>query len=802
MAPFGINLFSKTSPEAPKQSNAKKGEINDLHKQLSDSATLDNPIKRKELLQKVILYTTMGFDTSKLFNRIIMLVHTNDIIQKKMVYQYVTRYAGSNPDLAILTINTLSNDCRDDSPLIRGLALRHLASLRSIPKISEHLLPLIKEGLNDPSSYVRKTAVLAITKLNRINPKIVEKEQFVDRLYAMIRDKDSQVVVNCIHALNELLKDQGGIKAPKKMIYFLLNRITQYNEWQLGTILELLLKYQPKDNKEVFNIMNLLDDKLQLANAHVVLSITNVFLQFSENMPKIHQKVYMRLKEPLLLILAAESSEMQFSVLKHLKIMIERCPQVFQSNFGNFFLNRNDPTYIKLAKLDLLVLCATTQNVKQLMEELSYYVTLNNTDEDASVSRMAIRTLGAVAVKISAATEVSLSHLLDFLEMGLVHVISETFIVLKDILRKYNNPEFCSIYLPQITKHWKLIDDHKSRVAFIWLLGEYGDSKYIKEAPYILEIFISKFQSFHHTVRLEILSSAMKLFFKRPPELQKMLGRLFEMAVADASHADVHDKALFYYRLLQKDVNIARQVVGGAKSLITEFAEEESEEYKDRLFNEFNTLSIIYGKPSEMFIVDVDGILGETENDEYVEEEEEEDLDEEEEDEEQDEDESQQEQQQRKRDIGELSMTSPNASSSLLDFDDQEPGTGSSTTHSGVSVLPVPRILQPQEFESKWVQGGDGGKMSWKLSASSSLNAENVESTLQQRGITCVASSAQGNPLTFYFYAQLKSTHEYILIEVRAYQDGTVNALLKHEKGDEQTANKFKSYFFDSFEGL
>jgi AP-4 complex subunit beta-1 len=90
-----------------------------------------------------------------------------------MVYQYVTHHAHTNPELAIMVINTLQTDCRDESPLVRGLALRCLSSLR-LPKVVEYLLPLIKEGLNDPSPYVRKTAVVACVKLNRISPSTVQ----------------------------------------------------------------------------------------------------------------------------------------------------------------------------------------------------------------------------------------------------------------------------------------------------------------------------------------------------------------------------------------------------------------------------------------------------------------------------------------------------------------------------------------------------------------------------------------------------------------------------------------------------
>ena len=62
------------------------------------------------------------------------------------------------------------------------------------------------------------------------------------------------------------------------------------------------------------------------------------------------------------------------------------------------------------------------------------------------------------------------------------------------------------------------------------------------------------------SVRLELLCAATKLFFKRPAEMQHMLGRLLEAAIADASFTDVHDRAMMYYRMLQSDVNAACQV--------------------------------------------------------------------------------------------------------------------------------------------------------------------------------------------------------------------------------------------------
>ncbi len=126
----------------------KKGEINELKAALSDPNVDRDQNKKREILSKVITYTTMGLDTSKLFDKMMLVcsgtivvfffvlnffvqcVNSKDVVQKKMVYQYVTHYAYSNQELAILTINTLAKDCRDESPLIRGLALRSLSSLR------------------------------------------------------------------------------------------------------------------------------------------------------------------------------------------------------------------------------------------------------------------------------------------------------------------------------------------------------------------------------------------------------------------------------------------------------------------------------------------------------------------------------------------------------------------------------------------------------------------------------------------------------------------------------------------------
>ena len=68
-----------------------------------------------------------------------------------MVYLYICNYAATNPELALLAINTLQKDCRDEDPMTRGLALRSFTSLR-LPNTIEYLPGVIKAGLQAPPS--------------------------------------------------------------------------------------------------------------------------------------------------------------------------------------------------------------------------------------------------------------------------------------------------------------------------------------------------------------------------------------------------------------------------------------------------------------------------------------------------------------------------------------------------------------------------------------------------------------------------------------------------------------------------
>ncbi|XP_043704548.1 beta-adaptin-like protein A [Telopea speciosissima] len=601
MAPPALPQKSP-SPSQP----SGKGEVSDLKMQLRQHAGSRAPgtdDAKRELFKKVISYMTIGIDVSSLFSEMVMCSATSDIVLKKMCYLYVGIYAKGNPDLALLTINFLQKDCRDEDPMIRGLALRSLCSLR-LANLVEYLVGPLGLGLKDNNSYVRTVAAIGVLKLYHISAATCVDADFPSTLKALLlKDPDAQVVANCLSALQEIWSLEAATSEEasrereallsKPVIYYLLNRIKEFSEWAQCLVLDLVVKYIPSDSNEIFDIMNLLEDRLQHANGAVVLATIKVFLHLTLSMTDVHQQVYERIKAPLLTLVSSGSQEQSYAVLSHLHLLVMRAPVLFSSDYKHFYCQYNEPSYVKKLKLEMLTAVANESNTYEIVTELCEYAA----NVDVPIARESIRAVGKIALQQYDVNAI-VDRLLQFLEMEKDYVTAETLVLVKDLLRKY--PQWshdCIAVVGNISS--KNVQEPKAKAALIWMLGEYSQD--MIDAPYILESLIDNWDDEHSAeVRLHLLTAIVKCFFKRPPETQKALGAALAAGLAD-SHQDVHDRALFYYRLLQYNVSVAERVVNPPKQAVSVFADTLSSEIKDRIFDEFNSLSVIYQKPSYMF---------------------------------------------------------------------------------------------------------------------------------------------------------------------------------------------------------
>ena len=103
------------------------------------------------------------------------------------------------------------------------------------------------------------------------------------------------VVINSIEAINEIHGSQGGIEVTRGLIISLLNRIKEFNEWGQITILKLAFKYEPENTEEMFDIMNLLEERFKHANSAIVLGAIKVFLHLTMNDEHIQKQVFDRI---------------------------------------------------------------------------------------------------------------------------------------------------------------------------------------------------------------------------------------------------------------------------------------------------------------------------------------------------------------------------------------------------------------------------------------------------------------------------------------------------------------------------
>jgi vesicle coat complex subunit len=230
---------------------SRKGEVNELRQLLRTFATEKDKQRKRDIMKKVIGYMTLGIDVSRLFTEMMLAIETRDLVIKKMVYLFLCNYAETHPDLAQMCTNTLVKDSGNEDPMVRGLALRALCSLR-LPQMIEYTSEPLRRSLQDGHAYVRKTGVMGILKMYHLNREEFDKAAFNDILYEMLRDPDPSVVTNCILVLNEIMADSGGMALNRAVMLHLLNRIHEFSEFGILAVLDLVPRYIPANDEGKF----------------------------------------------------------------------------------------------------------------------------------------------------------------------------------------------------------------------------------------------------------------------------------------------------------------------------------------------------------------------------------------------------------------------------------------------------------------------------------------------------------------------------------------------------------------------
>ncbi|XP_016321893.1 AP-4 complex subunit beta-1-like isoform X2 [Sinocyclocheilus anshuiensis] len=557
--------------------------VKELKRALSNPNVQADRLRYKNYITKVIRYMTQGLDVSALFMDMVKASAKVDIVQKKLVYLYMCTYASDKPDLALLAINTFRKDCADPNPMVRGLALRNMCNFR-MPGMTEYIEQPIVAGLRDKASYVRRVAVLGCAKMHSLQPNTEIDGIIVNELYALLRDPDPVVVVNCLRALEEILKDEGGVVINKPIAHHLLNRMKDLDSWAQSEVLTFLLRYHPRSDDELFDVLSLLHAFLQSAHAHVAVATLRLFLHLASAHPAVQADALLCTSAPLLATCGAASRELRFTGLCHVQQVMRSQPGLFGTHYKCFFCGYSEPTYIKFRKMEILVELVNDENVALVLEELRSYCT----DVSPELAQAAIAAIGRIARTYS---EKCLDILTGLLALKQDHITSAVIQTFRDLVW------FCPQSTAAVCQTVEAcVDSPQDSETLLWLLGEHGEQ--ISSAPYVMEGYIDGLKTeLSSAVKMELLTTAVKTFLCRPAETQDMLGRLLHYCIEEESDVCVRDRALLYYRLLQRGVEETRKVVTGPKSdpsmsVLTGRQEEPISQWAST----FNTLGLLSGR--------------------------------------------------------------------------------------------------------------------------------------------------------------------------------------------------------------
>lgn len=221
-----------------------------------------------------------------------------------------------------------------------------------------------------------------------------------------------------------------------------------------------------------------------------------------------------------------------------------------------FFTKYNDPPYVKLEKLQIIIKLANETNIDQVISELKEYLHNNSryaNEVDVDFVRNSVRALGKCAVKIPSASDKCVSTLLDMIKSGVNYVVQEAIVVTKDIFRKY--PLKYEGIIPALCKHLESLDEPDAKAALVWIIGEYAER--VENASTLLEHFLQDFKLEKEKVQLHLLTSTVKLFLKHSQDCQALVQKILQDATM-SENPDIRDRAYIYWRLLSTSPQVCK----------------------------------------------------------------------------------------------------------------------------------------------------------------------------------------------------------------------------------------------------
>lgn len=507
--------------------------------------------------------------TLPFFSSVVKNVASPNIEIKKLVYIYLIHHAEQEPDLALLSINTIQKSLSDSNPQVRALALKTMSGIR-VPVISQIVSLAIKKGSVDLSPHVRKAAALSIPKCYRLDPS--QAPQLVDYLSTLLGDKQYYVAGAAVSAFMEICPTR--IDLIHKHYRSLVKKIMDMDEWSQIALLRLMTYYarkcfpqkpeapqvsketEPDDfygesstygrsagslDRDLVALLDGIRPLLQSRNAGVVIAVTRCYVEVGT--PE-HVKQAIG---PLVALLRGAADIQQVALYNIVSVCLLR-PSDFVKYASHFLIRGTDPAPVWELKLEVLTIIFphSPLHIKSLiLKELEHF----SQGADKDLVRESVRSIGRCAQTDASTAPKCLKLLLGQITSLDGTLAAESLTVIRHLIQQ--DPESHVGTVVRLAKNLDSATDPQARATIIWLVGEFsGWNGEDNIAPDVLRILVKDFASEAEPAKRQILLLAAKVYLHHLNRLNET-ERNEDDAPQEVEQAETHPVAkLWEYVLL------------------------------------------------------------------------------------------------------------------------------------------------------------------------------------------------------------------------------------------------------------
>ncbi|BFZ62624.1 AP-3 complex subunit beta [Saitoella coloradoensis] len=512
--------------------------MRDVRKRLDSKMELE----RLEALKQLNGLMSRGQDVSEYFADVVKNVASPSLAIRKLVYAYLLRYAEAEPDLALLSINTIQKALGDKNQLVRGLALRVMAGIR-VPVISGIVLLGIKKCATDPSPYVRKSAAICIPKCYSLEPSHLP--QLIEYITTLLADRSTVVIGSAVSAFLQLCPERLDLIHPHYRRY--CQMLVDMDEWSQVSLLRLLLMYarkcflppvdgseeptpvqkqKPKTTKDFYDereeegkrevqsessrrrstdpdlklLLQLVAPLLLSRNSAVVMAATSIYFYLAP--PSEMNRVVV----PLLSLLR-RSPDVQAVALSNISVISQQYASLFSRYHRHFIVWPSDPESVWKLKLEILALVATKDNINDILPELQRYCT----SQDSDLSAAAVKAISMCAQAVPSMAEPCLRTLMRHLRSDDERLAAESVSAIRHLVQLSHEPN--ADVITTLAKSLAYVTDAKARENILWLVGQHSAVPgVLRVAPDVLRLCAKSFPEEDVSVKLQVLTLAAKLY--------------------------------------------------------------------------------------------------------------------------------------------------------------------------------------------------------------------------------------------------------------------------------------------------